>query len=80
MLGNIFYEGKAVPQDHKEALRLFRKAAEQGSAQAELMIGLIYAEGKAVAQDFSEVHRWIKRSVGHGNSEAKDILEWIEKR
>lgn len=80
VLGNIYYEGKAVPQDHKEALRLFRKAAEQGSAQAELMIGLIYAEGKAVAQDFSEVHRWIKRSVGHGNSEAKDILEWIEKR
>jgi len=35
-------EGKGVPQDYKEAVRLFRLSAEQGHEQAQFNLEMIH--------------------------------------
>ena len=38
-LGEKFYYGKGTTQDYKEALKWFKKAAEQGDADAQYNLG-----------------------------------------
>ena len=38
----MYYTGNAVIQDHKQAVHWFRKAAEQGHADAQQVLGLMY--------------------------------------
>ena len=44
-LGNIFYNGEGVRRNSCEALRWFRKAAEQGYDKAQNILGALYANG-----------------------------------
>lgn len=46
MLGAMYYEGKGVPQDHAEAARWFRMAADQGNADAQGMLRFMYSRAK----------------------------------
>ncbi|MDL1959246.1 MAG: hypothetical protein LWX01_06035 [Deltaproteobacteria bacterium] len=41
---------RAVQQDYAEAVKWFRKAAEQGYADAQFFLGLMYAQGEGVLQ------------------------------
>lgn len=45
VLGNIFYNGEGVRRNSCEALRWFRKAAEQGYDKAQNILGTLYAIG-----------------------------------
>jgi len=41
------------PQDYAEAMRWFRKAADQGNADAQANIGDLYYYGHGVAQNYA---------------------------
>jgi TPR repeat protein len=47
----MYNEGRGVPQDHKEAEKWFRLAANQGVAVAQALLGLMYEDGQGVPQD-----------------------------
>jgi TPR repeat protein len=53
-LGNLYAEGKVVPNDFAEAAKWFRKAGDQGHAEALYSLGIIYANGFSVPVDFAE--------------------------
>ena len=53
-LGNLYAEGKAVPNDFAEAAKWFRKAGDQGHAKALYFLGVIYTNGFSVPVDFAE--------------------------
>ena len=57
-LGLMYSKGHGVPQDYKEAVRLYRLSAEQGFAKAQYNLGLMYAKGRGVLQDYSLAHMW----------------------
>jgi hypothetical protein len=50
-------------QNAAEALRWYRKAAEQGLAKAQFMLGLTYDSGHGVAQDYVESVQWFRRAA-----------------
>ena len=50
-LANLYESGQGVPKDFAEAVRWYRKAAEQGAAPAEYALGGCYADGLGVPQD-----------------------------
>eukprot|EP00614_Pseudopedinella_elastica_P007927 CAMPEP_0172612704 /NCGR_PEP_ID=MMETSP1068-20121228/36210_1 /TAXON_ID=35684 /ORGANISM="Pseudopedinella elastica, Strain CCMP716" /LENGTH=51 /DNA_ID=CAMNT_0013416945 /DNA_START=1 /DNA_END=152 /DNA_ORIENTATION=+ len=50
----MYYEGKGVPQNFKEAMVWHRKAADQGHANAQCYLGLMYDQGQGVPQNFKE--------------------------
>jgi uncharacterized protein len=45
LLGNLYYRGRGVPQDHNEALKWFRRAANQDDVAAQFYLGLMFSEG-----------------------------------
>jgi hypothetical protein len=50
-LGIMYMNGQGVAQDDTEAVRWFRKAADQSDGLAELNLGVMYMHGQGVAQD-----------------------------
>jgi hypothetical protein len=57
-LGKMYYLGNGVPQDYVEAAKWYRKAAEQGHAESQLLLGTMYFTGQGVAQDYVTAHMW----------------------
>jgi len=52
--------------DYAEAMRWYRIAADQGSAEAQFEIGVLYDTGQGVAQDAAEAMRWYQRAADQG--------------
>ena len=51
--------GEGVPQNYKEALKWYRRAADQGDAAAQFNLGLAYTQGKGVSKDYILAHMWL---------------------
>ena len=65
-LGWMYYNGKGVTKDFREAVRWYRAAAEQGDAYAQNNLGAMYQEGEGVAEDFREAVRWYRAAAEQG--------------
>jgi uncharacterized protein len=64
----MYEYGRGVPRDYVEALRWYRKSAEQGNAKGEYAVALMYHAGKGLPQDYSESARWCRKGAEHGNA------------
>ncbi len=54
----MYERGQGVPQDYTEAVKWYRKAAEQSYAKAQSMLGVTYSKGLGVPQDYAQAHMW----------------------
>jgi len=63
LLGTKYLNGEEVPQDFEEALKWFRKAADQGEVFAQNQLGLMYLRGDGVDRNFEEGARWLQLSA-----------------
>lgn len=63
-----------VNRDPAEAAKWYRKAAEQGSAGAQLLLGGFYARGEGVARDYSQARTWYRRAAEQGDEQAQTSL------
>ncbi len=70
----MYANGKGVPQDYKEAVRWYTKAAEQGDAQAQTNLGWMYEYGRGVPQDYKEAMRWYRLAAAQGHAQAQTNL------
>ena len=74
-LGERYEKGRdGLASNYEEALRWFRRAAEQGHAGAQNNIGGAYREGHGVAQDYEEALRWFRRAVEQGHADAQSNI------
>ena len=73
----MYLYGKGVAQDHKEAARWARKAADQGKAVAQCHLGLMYQMGEGVTQNYKEAARWIGKAASQGHVDAQEALSII---
>jgi clan AA aspartic protease (TIGR02281 family) len=64
-----------VRQDYDEAVKWFRKAAEQGNAWGQGALGMMYHYGHGVPQDYAEAEKWLRRAAEQGHAEAQTILK-----
>jgi TPR repeat protein len=60
-----------VTQDHKEAFKWFRKAAEQNDALAELSLAVCYFRGIGVSQSLDDAFLWAQKSAIQGVADAQ---------
>ena len=58
-------------QDHEEALKWFRKSAEQGHAIAQYNMGLMSANGMGVSQNHKEAVKWYIKAAEQGYAKAQ---------
>ena len=60
-LGLLYDNGKGVPQDHAEAVKWYRKAAEQGDADAQCQLGLMYATDMVCLRTTQKQLKWFRK-------------------
>ena len=78
-IGVCYDNGYGVSEDDSEAVRWYRKAAENGSLTAQFNLGVMYSKGEGVVKDEAESERWYKKAADSGYEKAKEALERIEK-
>ena len=75
LLGMLhLYGGDGVSKDHHEAVKWFRKAAEQGYAPAQFRLGLCYAQNIGVSKDMAEAVKWFRKAAEQGYHPAQYSL------
>jgi TPR repeat protein len=64
--------------NYKKAAKLFKKAANQGNAEAQYKLGDMYNEGKGVKKDYQKAVYWykkaaklFKKAANQGNADAQ---------
>lgn len=57
--------------DYTEAAKLYTPMAEQGDAEAELVLGSMYDVGLGVRQDYREAMKWYRLAAEQGNAGAQ---------
>jgi TPR repeat protein len=55
-------------------MKWFRKAAEQGVAEAQNDLGAMYHQGQGVPQDYAEAMKWFRKAAEQGQADAQSNL------
>jgi TPR repeat protein len=63
--------------DYAEAVKWYRKAAEQGNAIAQFSLGNKYLNGEGVSQDYAEAVKWYRKAAEQGYARAHLNLGWM---
>ncbi|WP_243688902.1 tetratricopeptide repeat protein [Geotalea toluenoxydans] len=71
----MYDQGDGIKQDWKEAVKWYRKSADQGFDQAQFSLGLMYFHGHGVKQNRREAIRWFVKAAKNGSEEAIRTLE-----
>src|ERR1022692_1227090 len=66
--------GSGFPEDDAEALIWFRKAADQGSAEAQTNIGNLYYMDPSKPRDFAKALFWYRKAAEQGYAAAESQL------
>ena len=70
-LGIMYKSGRGVPLNSAEAVKWFRRSADQGLADAQFNLGLMYATGRGVLKDDTKAARWYRKAAEQGNAAAQ---------
>ena len=74
-LGNKFYSGTEVLQDYFEAIKWYKIAAINGSADAQYKIGYMYLNGQGVRQDKSKATEYFGIACDNKNQKGCDMYK-----
>ncbi|MEI9902939.1 MAG: tetratricopeptide repeat protein [Asticcacaulis sp.] len=70
-LGDAYFDGSGVDEDHAMAAQWYLKAAAQGNADAETDLGAMYDQGDGVARDDAESLMWNRKAADQGQVRAQ---------
>lgn len=73
-LGLRYQTGDGVEKDVPEAIKWYRKSADQGFVAAQTGLALCYFHGIGVRKDFTEAANWARKAADHGNAGAQNLL------
>ena len=73
-LGLAYHYGQGVQQDDSEAVKWFRKAADQGYADAEFYLGRSYEGGVGVPRNYAEAVKWFGKAADQGHANAQNDI------
>ena len=79
-VGCLYAFGRGVSKDEAEAVKWYRKAAEQGFADAQRNVGVMYAKGDGVVKDEVEAYKWMLLAGAQGEENAKKDIQIFERR
>jgi hypothetical protein len=75
----MYANGDGVPKVSTEAVKWFRKAGDQGNAQAQFNLGVMYFLGEGVPKDLIQAYFWFYLASASGEKSAQENLAAIEK-
>ena len=69
-----------MTKDEVEAVKWYRKAAEQNNMLAQGSLGMCYEFGNGVAKDYVEGYKWQLLAAGQGHKVAKKYMPMLEEK
>jgi TPR repeat protein len=63
--------GEGVPENDAEAVKWYRKAADQGHAKAQSNLGVMYYNGDGVPENHVRAYVWLSMAKTQGYEKAK---------
>jgi len=79
-VGQLFREGKGVPQNFREAAQWYQRAADGGHAGAQNNLGYLYANGMGVPQSNEIAYKWMLLAASAGQPDALKSAEELAKK
>jgi TPR repeat protein len=67
-LAYMYYKGEGVTQNYVEAMKWYRKVAEEGYALGQAMLGDMYANGHGAPRDYAAAVKWYREGANRGDS------------
>ena len=77
---NSYHIGAGVTKDYAEAVKWYRKAADQGDARGQSELGNCYASGQGVTEEKETGYMWYLLAEARGIDHARQVIEYIEKK
>jgi TPR repeat protein len=74
MLGDLYEQGRGVPENLKVSADWRTKAALRGNTDAQVSLGKMYLAGGGVEKSPEKAEYWLQRAAIEGNSEAQFLL------
>lgn len=74
ILGELYFDGVAVPRDAKKAFGYFKEAAEGGNSLGQYRLAVCYLSGNCVIKDDKQGLFWIQKAADSGLSHAEYAL------
>ena len=71
----MYRNGYGVSQDYAEAVKWYRKSAEQGYASGQSNLGHMYENGLGVTKNLTEARKWYEKAAAQGDDYAKGRLK-----
>ena len=71
----MYYFGRGAPKDYAEAVKWWRKPADQGNAGAQYFLGLMYDYGEGVPVDLVMAYKWMNLARSAGYEDAVETLD-----
>src|SRR5579863_133011 len=72
LVGLEYQKGDVVPRDFVQAMAWYRKAADQGNAQAQCSLGMLLAQpNSGVIEDDAQAAAWLRKAADQGFAEAE---------
>ena len=62
----MYDNGEGVPENDAEAVKWYRKAADQGYAKAQSNLGVMYDNGEGVPENDAEAVKWYRKAADQG--------------
>ncbi len=85
-LGVCYANGRGVAKDEIEAVKWYRKVADQNLAAGQFNLGLSYATGRGVEKDYAEAVQWFRKAANQNLASAQynlgvcyDLGQGVEK-
>jgi TPR repeat protein len=79
-LGQMYDYGRGVGKNDKEAIKWYRKAAEQKHHEAQYFLGEMYANGEGVEKDIVTGYAWVSIAANNGQPSAKIIKDTLAQK
>ena len=70
--------GEGVPENDAEAVKWYRKAADQGYAKALYNLGVMYYNGDGVPENHVRAYVWLSMAKTQGYESAKKGVETVK--
>lgn len=77
-LGYMYFCGNGVDKSLEEAVKWYRKSAEQNNSKGQTNLGAMYQNGYGVDQSIKEAVKWYRKSAKQGANDAKEKLKKLD--
>ena len=78
--GRLLRSGRRRGEDHVEAAKWYRKAAEQNNADAQYNLAICYERGDGGAEDWVEAYKWLLLAARQGHEAPKEHMTFLESK